>query len=329
MQNCSHRRRALMLAVLAAITAPCAVAQPSGLYPEKPIKWIVPAAAGGAADSAVRIVAEELARRLGQPVVIENRPGASGAIGLDAIAKAAPDGYTIGTGNFANFVMNPVVRPQFPFDPDRDLQPVVKLTSQPNVLAVTPSLPATTLPQLIAHLKANPGRFNYASSGSGSSLHVAAELFKAMTGTDLVHVPYKSTPAANTDLIAGNVQLMIDNLSTIAPHVKAGRVRALAVTTARRSHVLPEVPTMAEAGLAGYEMTVWGGVVAPAKVPKAVIDKLSAEILAILATPIVQRQLGELGFAVEAVGPGPFGEEIRRERAKWREVVRRAGIQAD
>lgn len=301
----------------------------SAQYPDRPIRWIVPAAAGGGADAAVRIVANQLGRRLGQAIVIDNRPGASGAIGLDAVAKAAPDGYTLGTANITNIVLNRQLRPNLPFNPDRDLAPVAKLTTQPNVLVVNPSLPVKDVKELIAYAKAHPGKLFYGSTGPGSSLHVAGEALKQAAGIDMVHVPYKSAPAANTDLMANNIQVMVDNLSTLAPHVRSGKVRALAVTSPRRSQQLPQVPTISEAGGPDFQMLVWGGVVVPKGVAAPVIRRLADEITAVLALPEVKTRLAELGYEADPQGPAAFGEFIKRENEHWGAVIRLAKIKAD
>lgn len=324
----SSRRLVVRAAALLAAGLVWAVSARAA-YPDRPIRWIVPSAAGGGADAAVRIVADQLSRRLGQAVVIDNRPGASGAIGLDAVAKSAPDGYTVGTANITNIVLNRQLRPKLPFDPDRDLVPVAKLSTQPNVLVVNTSLPVKDVKELIAYAKANPGRVFYGSTGSGSSLHVAGESLKQAAGIDMVHVPYKSAPAANTDLMANSIQVMIDNLSTLAPHVRSGKVRALAVTSPRRSPQLPDVPTMVEAGGPNFQMVVWGGVVAPRGIPPDVLKRLSQEIIAVLALPEVKQRLGELGYEPDGQGPAAFGELIRKENLHWGEVIRKANIKVD
>jgi tripartite-type tricarboxylate transporter receptor subunit TctC len=318
-------RRGLALAALAL----CVPLAARAAWPDRPIRWIVPAAAGGGADSSVRVVAEALGKRLGQPVVIENRAGASGAIGLEAVAKADPDGYTIGTANLSNFVLNRHVRPQLPFDTDKDFVPVAKLTAQPNLVGINPTLPVNNMKELVAYAKAHPKALFYGSSGSGSSLHVAAEWLKQVTGIEMVHVPYKSAPAANTDLMANSIQLMIDNVSTMAPSVQAGRIRALAVTSPRRSGLLPNVPTMAEAGVPGLEMVTWGGVVAPRAVPRPIVERLGRELVAVMNMPEVQRKLATLGYEADPLGPQPFEAMLRQENAKWSAIVRRANIKAD
>jgi tripartite-type tricarboxylate transporter receptor subunit TctC len=298
-------------------------------FPDRPIKWIVPAAAGGGADGAVRVVADQLSRRLGQPVVIDNRPGASGAIGLDAVAKSAPDGYTVGTANITNFVLNRQLRPNLPFDPDRDLVPVAKLTTQPNLLVVTPSLPVKNVKELIAYAKATPQKLFYGSTGPGSSLHVAGEALKQAAGIDMVHVPYKSAPTANTDLMANSIQVLIDNLSTLAPHVRTGKVKPLAVTSPHRSPQLPQIPTIVEAGGPDFQMMVWGGVVAPKGIPAEALKRLSDEILAVMALPEVKARLATLGYEPDPLGPVAFGAFIQKENQHWGDVIRRAGIKAE
>jgi len=312
------------LAVLLASSLPALAA-----YPEKPIRWIVPAAAGGGADAAVRIVANELGRRLGQSIVVDNRPGASGAIGLEAVAKAAPDGYTIGTANISNIVLNRQVRSRLPFDPDKDLVPVAKISTQPNVLVVNPRLPVKNVKELVAYAKSHPNALFYGSSGSGSSLHVAMEALRQATGMPMVHVPYKSAPAAGLDLVANNTQVMIDNLSTLAPFIRNGKVRALAVTSENRSASLPQVPTIAESGVPSFEMTVWGGVVAPNGLSPAVLKRLSDEIIAVLNTPEIRKRLADLGYEPDGQGPDKLADLIRRENQKWGAIVRQAHITAE
>ena len=298
-------------------------------YPERPIRWIVPSAASGGSDAAARIVTEQLSKRLGQPIVIENRPGASGAIGLDALAKSAPDGYTLGTGNITNIVLNRQLRAKLPFDPDKDLIPVAKITTQPNVLAVNPELPVKNVSELFSYAKAHPKTLFYGSSGSGSSMHIAGETLNQVAGIDMVHVPYKSSPAANTDLIGNRIQVLVDNLSTLAPYVQSGQVRALAVTSPTRSTLLPQVPTMVEAGGPDFKLVVWGGVVAPTGVPPAIVKRVSDEIIAVLALPEVRQRLAELGYEADGQGPEEFGNLIREENERWGEIIGRTKIQAD
>lgn len=322
-------RGLLVRATTVFASALCLMGAANAEYPDRPIRWIVPAAAGGGADAAVRVVADQLSRRLGQPIVIDNRPGASGAIGLDAIAKSAPDGYTVGTANITNIVLNRQLRPNLPFDPDRDFVPVAKLSTQPNVLVVNTSLPIQDVKQLIAYAKANPGRLFYGSTGPGSSLHVAGEALKQAAGIDMVHVPYKSAPAANSDLMANNIQVMIDNLSTLAPHVKSGKVRALAVTSARRSPQLPQVPTMLEAGGPDFQMMVWGGVIAPRGLPAPMLRRLADEVTAVVALPEVKKRLAELGYEPDPLGSAAFEQFIKKENQHWGSVIKRSNIKVD
>ena len=298
-------------------------------YPERPIRWVVPAAAGGAADITVRIVVADLGKRLGQPLVIDNRPGASGTLGLELVAKSSPDGYTLGTANTTNYSVNRAVLPRLPYNIDKDFQPVAHLTTQPNLLGVTMSLPVKSVRELIEYARRNPDKLLYASSGTGSSLHAAAELFKLMTDTKMEHVPFKSTPVANTELIAGRIHLMFDNLSSIGQQVKAGRVRGLGVTSLKRSAAYPDLPTIAEAGVPGYEVTVWGGVVVPAGVPKPITHYLNAEMNKTISDPAIREQLAARGYDTMPISVEQFSAFVRKENAKWADVVKRAGIRAD
>lgn len=321
------RRGLLRVGLLAAALLGTGLAHAT--FPDRPIRWIVPAAAGGGADASARVVADHLSKRLGQPIIIENRPGASGAIGLEAVAKSAPDGYTIGTVNITNIVMSRQLRPSSSFDPDRDLIPVAKITSQPNVLVVNAALPVKNIRELVAYGKANPGALFYGSTGAGSSLHIAGEALNQASGMAMVHVPYKSSPNANTDLMANTIQVMIDNLSTLAPHIRSGKMKALAVTSPRRAPQLPQVPTMVEAGGPDFRMLVWGGVAAPRGIPAPVLQRLSSEILAVLAMPEVRARLVELGYEPDPQGSSAFEEFIKAENQYWGDVIRRANIKAD
>lgn len=298
-------------------------------YPDKPIRWIIPAAAGGGADAAVRVVTASLTKRMGQPFVIDNRPGAAGAIGLDAIAKSAPDGYTIGTANLSNFVVASIVSTHLPYKPDRDFTPIAKLTTQPNLLSVSTRLPVHSVKDLITYAKARPNELFYGSSGSGSALHVVTELFRVSAGIQVTHVPYKSSVAAGTDLASGQIHLMIDNLSTMAPNAKGGRIRPLATTGPKRSPLLPDVPTMVEAGVPAAEMVTWGGVVGPARIPTEVVMKLNLELNAVLADPSVVKQLNDLGYDAAPQTVSQFADLIRADNARWSAVIKRGNIKAD
>jgi len=312
------------LAIVFVATATAAAA-----YPERPLRYVIPSAAGGGPDTAARVVMAELGKQLGQQVVVDNRPGGSGTIGTEVIARATPDGYTIGHGNILTLGINRSVLPRLPYDLDRDLQPVVQMYATPNLLAVTSSLPVQSVRDLIDHAKKDPGGLFYASTGNGSSIHVSGELFKLMTGTQMVHVPFKSAALAITDLTAGRVHLMFDNINSIGPHVKAGRLRGLGVTTLERVPAFSELPTVAESGVPGFEVTAWAGVIVPVKVPKAIVTRLNAEINKTLASTAVRERLTAQGLTVLGGTADQFAVHIRKEAAKWADVVKRAGVKVD
>jgi tripartite-type tricarboxylate transporter receptor subunit TctC len=317
------------LAVAVMVAALGATQAARAEYPEKPIRLIVNAAPGGAADSTSRLLANALSQRLGQPVVIENKPGASGAIGLDAVAKAAPDGYTIGHANLATFVVAALAAKQLPYRPAQDFTPIAKHWAQPNLLGVHPKLPVRTVAELVAYAKSQPSALSYGSTGNGTSLHVVTELFRASAGIQMTHVPYKSAPAAESDLAAGFIQVMVSNFTSMEPQVKAGRIRALAITGPKRSPLLPDVPTIREAGFPEVEMETWGGIVGPANLPEPVVKKLNAEINAVLADPKVVKQHEALGARVTPGTPAQFGEQIKADNAKWGAVIRNNNISLD
>jgi tripartite-type tricarboxylate transporter receptor subunit TctC len=298
-------------------------------YPQRPLRYIVPSAAGGGADALARILAAELTRQLGQQIVVDNRPGASGAIGMEMLVRAAPDGYTIGYGNTPLLAINRSLFTNWPFEAGRDLQPVAWLTNSQNLLAVTLSLPVKTVRELIDYAKKNPDRLIYASPGNGTTIHLSAELFKQMTGVQMVHVPYKAVTVALTELMAGQVHLIFDNLTSITTHVKAGKLRALAVTGPTRAAPFPDLPTVAEAGVPGYEVTVWTGVVVPLGVPQAIVAKLNAEINRACAAPALLEKFASFGNRCIGSTPGQFTDLIRKESAKWADVVKRSGAKVD
>ena len=298
-------------------------------YPDKPIRWIIPGAAGGGADAIARVVGLAVSQRLGQPIIIDNRPGATGVIANDAVAKASPDGYTLGQATLSTFVVANVVAKRLPYKPAQDFTPIAMLCTSPNLLSVTPSLPVKSVAELISYAKAHPKELFYGSSGSGSALHVVTELFRASAGVDITHAPYKSNPAAEMDLASGQIQLMIGNLISMEPNVKAGRLRALAITGPKRSPLLPNVPTMAEAGMPAAEMVTWGGVLGPAKMPAAVVEKINAEFNAALNDPVVIKRLADLGCDAAPSSIASFVELVRTDNEKWGAVVRKNNITAD
>ena len=298
-------------------------------YPSQPIKMIVPFTAGGTTDILARTIGQKLGESLHQPVIVENRPGAGGNIGADAVAKAKPDGYTILMGTIGTQAINASLYSKMPYDSARDFAPITLVAIVPNVLMVHPSVPAKNVAELVALAKAKPGQLNFASSSTGGSPHLSGEMFKQMTGVDIVHVPYKGSAPAITDLLGGQVTLMFDNLPSGLPHVKAGKLRALGVTSAKRSPAAPDIPTIAESGVPGYEVDSWFGILAPAGTPTEIVNKLNAEIVRILKLPDVNDRLAEQG--AQAVGDTPqhFAEHIRKETAKWAKVVKASGAKAD
>jgi tripartite-type tricarboxylate transporter receptor subunit TctC len=298
-------------------------------YPDKPLRLVVPQAAGSATDNLARLLSPDLAKRLGQPIVVDNRPGGALTVGIDAVAKAAPDGYTIGLGPVGALAITRHMVARLPYDIERDLQPVALVGITYMMLAVSPKLPVHNVAELIDYARKNPGRLFNASSSNGSPGHVSGELFKVMTGTQIEHVPYKGGAAAIADLISGNVQLMFESTNSMAPHVKAGRVRALAVSGAKRSAAFPELPTIAEAGVPGYEVNSWSGVIAPAGLPKPILDKLNAAVNAAIESPELKERLAQLGSESGGGTPEQFAEVIRRDSAKWAEVIRRTGAKID
>ena len=298
-------------------------------WPDKPVRWIVPYAAGGFADIRARRIGIDLAKRLGQPVVIENRTGAGGVIGTDAVAKAAPDGYTIGMGNLAALAVNVSLMKKLPYDPLKDLQPVVLIERSALILTAGPALQSKTLQELIAFAKANPGRLGFGSSGVGGAHHLSGEMLKLRTGIDIVHVPYKGGAPAAADVMAGHLPMMFEMGYAAVPSVKGGKIRALAVTSTRRLPLLPDVPTMAEAGLPGFESANWQGLVVPAATPRAIVERLNREFNAILALPEQREAILSSASEVGGGTPEEFRDLIRSETAKWAEVVKAAKIQPE
>ena len=297
-------------------------------YPTRPVRIIVPTSVGSAADTLARTLAPPLGERLGQPVVVENRAGAATVIGAEAVAKAAPDGHTLLIGLPA-LAINPSIYRKLPYDVLRDFAPITRATSQPNLLVVHPSLPAKSVRELIALAKARPGELVFASSGVGAGSHLTLELFLLMTGTRMLHVPYKGPAPGVIDLMSGRVSVMSPSTVATLPHVRSGRLRALAVTTPQRAVGLPDIPTVAEAGVPGYESVSWFGLVAPAGTSKEVISRLHQEAAAILRAPDIRERLARDGTEVVAGSPDELGAYIRAEMVKWAKVVKAAGIQAE
>ena len=298
-------------------------------YPDRPLRYVIPSAVGGGPDIAARVVMNQLSRQLGQQIIVDNRAGASGVIGTDLIAKAAPDGYTLGHGNILTMAIGPSVHLKLPYDPVKSFQPVVHMYGTPNLLAVTLSLPVNSVQELVAYAKKNPDKLLFASAGSGSSVHVGMELFKLMTGTQMVHIPFKAQTVAITDLVAGRVQVMADNINSIGPHVKSGRLRGLAVTSVKRVPAFADLPTVAEAGVPGFDVSAWAGVIVPAGTPRVTVARLNAELNKALADPAVKDKLPDLGLIVAGGTPEQFVEHIRKESVRWAEVVKRANVKAD
>jgi tripartite-type tricarboxylate transporter receptor subunit TctC len=298
-------------------------------YPDHPVRFIVPQAAGSATDTVARLVAAELGPILGAQVVVDDRPGAALTLGLDLLAKSKPDGYTIGMGPIGALAITRHMMARLPYDIERDFQPVALITRGHLLLAVTPSLPVHSVQELIAYAKANPGKLLNASSSNGSPGHVGGELFKYMTATDIVHVPYKGGAAAIQDLMAGRVQVMFESLNSIAPFARAGTVRALAVGSDHRSAAFPDLPTIAEAGVSGYEAGTWTGVIVPAGVPRPIVDKLNAAINRAIASPNFKKRFAEIGDEPAGGTPEDFAKLIAADSAKWADVVKRSGAKIE
>ncbi|SIQ16073.1 Tripartite-type tricarboxylate transporter, receptor component TctC [Rhizobium sp. RU35A] len=298
-------------------------------FPDRTVTLIVPFAAGGSTDVVARVIAERMSADLGQPVVVQNVAGAGGSLGAGNVARAEPDGYTILMGTVATHALNPLMLKTKPYDAEKDFAPISLLVVVPNVLVVNPQLPAKTVAELLALLKANPDKYSYASSGNGTPLHLSGELFNSMAGVKMQHVPYKGSGPALNDLIGNQVSIMFDNLPSSSGHIKAGTLRALAVTTAERAPSFPDVPTMAEAGIPGYETYTWNALFAPAGTPKPVIDRLNAAAKAALANPGVVGRMKDFSATIVASTPEALGAHVKAEVAKWGPVVRAANVQMD
>jgi len=298
-------------------------------YPRRPVRLIVPFPPGGGNDIVARAVAQELGKSLGQQLVVDNRAGAGGAIGAELAARSPADGYTLFLGGVGSHVVNPSLQAKLSYDPIRDFAPVTLIASAPSVLVVNPSLQATSVAEFTALAKAHPGKLNYASNGNGSSAQLAAVLYESMAGVRMVHVPYKGVAPALVDLMSGEVQLMFGTLVAILPHIKAGRLRALAVTGRSRSALLPEVPTLAESGLPGYEAGSWYGILAPAGTPGPIVARLNAEINAAIRQPEVRERLAAEGAEVLGGTPGDFASHIKAELSRMGRLMREAGVRME
>jgi tripartite-type tricarboxylate transporter receptor subunit TctC len=298
-------------------------------YPTKALRFVVPFPAGGPLDISARAIGQKLTEAWKQPVIIDNRPGAGGNIGADNVAKSAADGYTLLMGAVSTHAINPSLYSRMPYDAMRDFAPITLVTTVPNVLVVHPSLPAKNVRELIALAKARPGQLNFASGSTGSTGHLAGELFKAMAGIDMVHVPYKGAAPAVTDLIAGHVSIMFDNLASALPQIKSGRTRALAVTTLSRSAMVPELPTIDESGLKGFDLSTWFGVFAPAGVPASTLGALHREITRALESVDLRNRLAAIGAQPTPSTPEAFAEFIKAEHAKYARVIKASGARAD
>ena len=329
MKSMSRNGLRLVLGAAMVAVAAFAFAQAPAPYPTKPIRLVVPFPPAGATDLLAREVAKHLTEAWGQSVVVDNRPGAGGNIGSELVAKSAPDGYTLEMGTVGTHAINASLYSKMPYDHIKDFVPVILVAGVPNVLEVNPSVPVNSVQELIAYAKANPGKLNFASSGSGTSIHLSGELFKVMAGVQMTHVPYKGSAPALADLLSGQVQLMFDNLPPSLPQIKAGKLRALAVTSSTRAPALPDVPTVAEAGLPGFEASSWFGVLAPAGTPPAIVAKLNAEIAKWLTTPEAKEKLAGVGANIAGGTPEDFARHIQAETAKWAKVVKESGAKVD
>ena len=323
-------RLSVVCARLMAVAVACAAiggwAQP---YPAKPIRIIVPFPAGGSADIMARVVGQKMTETWGQQVVIDNRSGAGGNIAAELAAKSVPDGYTLFLCTVGTHAINQTLYGKLPFDPMKDFSAVAYIAGVPNVVVVHPSIPVRSVKELIAFIKARPGHINFGSPGTGTSVHMSGEMLKVLAGLDMTHIPYKGNPQAVTDLMAGQIELMITNMPSVIPYIQSGRLRALAVTTKARSPALPDLPTMEEAGLLGYESSAWFGLVSPAAVPRDIVSKLNAEVVRIVELADVKRNLASQGADPLVMTPDEFDAFMKAETAKWAKIVKASGTRAD
>ena len=324
----NQMRKSFLRTLLACCATALCSAAISQTYPARPIRLVVPFPPGAYTDTVARLLAKKLSDGFEQPVVVENRAGAGGNIGADYVAKSAPDGYTLLMGTIAAAISVSAYA-KLPYQLKRDLAPVSLVVSVPYVLVAGPAIPARSLGELVELARAQPGKLNYASSGNGSALHLASELFKARTGTDLVHIPYKGIAPAVTDLIGGQVSVMFPSLDSALPHIRSAKIKALAVTSAKRSPLLPEVPTVAESGLPGFEIVAWGGVLAPAATPADIIARINSQIGRALESPDIRKRFLDLGAEATPSAAGEFARFIEAEIEKWARVVKASGVRID
>src|ERR671937_1489803 len=322
----STRRMRTFFATVLLCAAALAQAQS---YPARPIHLIVPFPPGGGNDTVARAIAQQIGPDLGQPVVVDNRPGAGGSVGAELAAKSPPDGYTLFLAGVGSHAVNPNLHSRLPYDPVKDFAPITLVASAPSVLVVNPAVPTRTIAEFTAYARANPGKINYASNGQGSAAQLAAAMYESMAGVMMVHVPYKGIAPALTDLLSGEVQLMFGTVVALMPHIQAGKLRALAVTSRSRSVLLPEIPTLAESGLPDYEAGSWYGIMAPAGTPRDIIERLHVAIVKALAQPEVAKRLAAEGAIVIGSTPAAFGAHIKAELARVAAVVRAAGIRIE
>ncbi len=325
--------RTAVLALALVVGAPAALAQGSAAWPSKPVRIVVPFTPGGTTDILARALAPELGKAFGQTFIVENRPGAGGNIGADVVAKAAPDGYALVMGTVGTHAINPSLYPKMPYDAMKDFAPITLVAGVPNVLVVNPAKAAAEgikdVRSLIAYARAHPGKLNMASSGNGTSIHLSGELFKTLTGTYMVHFPYRGSGPALLDLIGGTMDLMFDNLPSALPQIKSGKLVALGVTSSQRSAVLPDVPTIAEAGVPGFEASSWFGLLAPAGTPPEIVNRIQQETAKALASPALKERLLAQGAIPSGMAPAEFGRFIAAEAKKWAQVVKASGAKID
>jgi tripartite-type tricarboxylate transporter receptor subunit TctC len=322
----------MLKTLLTACIALLPLAQPAladAPYPNKPIRLIVPFSPGGSTDVVARLLAAQLKTELGQPVIVDNRPGAGGNIGGDDVAKAAPDGYTLLLAAAGPTVINPSLYSKMPYNPAKDLAPITMLEREHNLMVINPSIPAKTVQEFIAYAKSKPGQLSFGSPGNGSPAQLAGELLNQMAGLNLQHVPYKGTGQAVTDLIAGHITILIDNMPPLLPHVQAGKLRALAVASEKRASAAPDVPTFAESGLPGFVVPAWKGLMAPAGTPREIITKLHDTVVKVLAKPEMKQRLIDMGAEPVGDTPEQFAESIKRETAWWAKLVKSTGTKLD